>query len=151
MEQLAQRMTLWNETKSVPVSKEQARVAQMIVKDYLEPRFEKVFSRCSYGYRPGKNAHQALSAVRENCRQNDWVIDLGIKGFFDNINHQKLWLAIDKHVSEKWVKTYITRWLTAPVQKNSGDITIFKFEMSFCTDSRLAVILNRIKYKSTIL
>lgn len=98
------------------------RVAQMVVKDYLEPRFEKIFSHCSYGYRPGKNAHQALSAVRENCRQKDWVIDLDIKGFFDNINHQKLLLAIDKHVSEKWVKMYLTRWLTAPVQKIRGDM-----------------------------
>ncbi|MBU2649762.1 MAG: group II intron reverse transcriptase/maturase, partial [Bacteroidetes bacterium] len=58
------------------------RVAQMVVKDYLEPRFEKIFSPHSYGYRPGKNAHQALESVRENCWMMDWVIDLDIKGFF---------------------------------------------------------------------
>ena len=109
-------------TRSLGIPTISDRVAQMVVKDYLEPRFEKVFSCSSYGYRPGKNAHQALSAIRKNCRQNDWVIDLDIKGFFDSINHQKLLLAIDKHVSEKWVKMYITRWLTAPVQKTSGDM-----------------------------
>jgi RNA-directed DNA polymerase len=52
------------------------RVAQMVVKDLLEPRFENIFSPHSYGYRPGKNSHQALSAVRENVRMLDWVIDL---------------------------------------------------------------------------
>ena len=98
------------------------RVAQMVVKDYLEPRFEKIFSPHSYGYRPGKNAHQALSAVRENIRVLDWVIDLDIKGFFDNIDHTKLMLAIEKHVSEKWCLMYIKRWLTTPVQTKTGEL-----------------------------
>ena len=61
------------------------RVAQMVVKEYLEPRFEQIFSQNSYGYRPNRNAHQALESVRINCRKTDWVIDLDIKGFFDNI------------------------------------------------------------------
>ena len=98
------------------------RVAQMVVKDYLEPRFEKIFSPHSYGYRPGKNAHQALAAVRENSRVLDWVIDLDIKGFFDNIDHTKLMLAIEKHVSEKWCLMYIKRWLTTPVQTKTGEL-----------------------------
>lgn len=54
------------------------RVAQMVVKMYLEPRFEKIFSPNSYGYRPNKSAHQALAAVRENCWETSWVIDLDI-------------------------------------------------------------------------
>lgn len=98
------------------------RVAQMVIKGYLEPRFEKIFSPQSYGYRPGKNAHQALATARENCRMMDWVIDLDIKGFFDNIDHQKLLLALEKHVNEKWCLTYIKRWLTAPVQAKSGEL-----------------------------
>jgi len=98
------------------------RVGQMVVKDYLEPRFEKLFSPHSYGYRPERNAHQALSAVRANCRATDWVIDLDIKGFFDNIDHDKLLKAVKKHVGEKWCIMYIERWLQMPVQTKSGKL-----------------------------
>lgn len=98
------------------------RVAQTVVKDYLEARFEKIFSPNSYGYRPDKSAHQALEKVRQNCRKTDWVIDLDIKGFFDNIDHDRLMLAVQKHVSEKWCLTYIQRWLTMPVQTKSGEL-----------------------------
>jgi len=98
------------------------RVAQMVVKDYLEPRFEQLFSPHSYGYRSGKNAPQALSAVRENVRMLDWVIDLDIKGFFDTIDHVKLMLALEKHVSEKWCLMYIERWLQTPVQTKTGEL-----------------------------
>lgn len=98
------------------------RVAQMVVKEYLEPRFEQIFSPHSYGYRPNRNAHQALEAVRSNCKKTDWVIDLDIKGFFDNIDHDKLLLAIEKHVNEKWCILYIKRWLQMPVQTKSGEL-----------------------------
>ena len=77
------------------------RVGQMAVKMYIEPRLEKIFSPNSYGYRPKRNAHQALESVRKNCWKTDWVIDLDIKGFFDNIDHSKLMLALEKHVTEK--------------------------------------------------
>jgi group II intron reverse transcriptase/maturase len=98
------------------------RVGQMVVKEYLESRFEKIFSPHSYGYRPKKDAHQALREVRKNCWKTDWVIDLDIKGFFDNIDHEKLMLAIGKHVPEKWVRLYITRWLNMPVLTKSGKL-----------------------------
>ena len=98
------------------------RVAQMAVKDYLEPRFEEIFSTHSYGYRPNKNAHQALAVVRENCWKYDWVIDLDIKGFFDNISHEKLMKAIHRHVPEKWACMYIQRWLNMPVQTKTGEL-----------------------------
>ncbi len=97
------------------------RVGQMVIKDYLEPRFEVIFTPNSYGYRPGKSAHQALLQVRENCWKLNWVIDLDIEGFFDNIDHDKLMLALEKHVQENWVKMYIRRFLTAPVQKATGE------------------------------
>lgn len=90
------------------------RVGQMVVKMFIEPRFEAIFSPSSYGYRPNKNAHHALQRVRENCWKQDWVIDLDIKGFFDNIDHGKLMLAVKKHVPENWVNLYIARWLEAP-------------------------------------
>ena len=98
------------------------RVGQMVVKDYIEPRLEEMFSPNSYGYRPNKNAHQALESVRKNCWKTDWVIDLDIKGFFDNISHDKLMLAVEKHVPENWARLYIARWLTTPVLTKSGEL-----------------------------
>ncbi|GGX35840.1 group II intron reverse transcriptase/maturase [Aquimarina muelleri] len=98
------------------------RVGQMAVKMFIEPRLEAVFSPNSYGYRPKRNAHQALSKVRENCWKQDWVIDLDIKGFFDTIDHNKLMLAVKKHVPEKWILLYIKRWLEAPVFTTSGEL-----------------------------
>ncbi len=98
------------------------RVAQMVVKDYLEPRMERIFHESSYGYRPNRSAHDALAKARRNCWLYSWVVDIDIKGFFDNISHEKLLLSIDKHVNEKWVKMYIKRWLNAPVQKEGGEL-----------------------------
>jgi group II intron reverse transcriptase/maturase len=54
----------------------------------------------------------------------DWVIDLDIKGFFDNIDHGKLMLALKKHVNEPWCLMYIRRWLTAPVQTKTGELVL---------------------------
>lgn len=100
------------------------RVAQQVIKDYLEPRLEESFHDSSYGYRPLRDAHQALESVRENVRKYAWVIDLDITAFFDNVNHEKMMLALDRHVGEKWVKMYVKRWLEAPVQKANGDLII---------------------------
>ena len=54
----------------------------------------------------------------------DWVIDLDIKGFFDNIDHSKMMLAIEKHVPEKWARLYIARWLASPVMTKSGSLVL---------------------------
>ena len=62
------------------------RIAQMVVKRYLEPLVEPVFHRDSYGYRPGKSALEAVGAARQRCWRRDWVLDLDIKGFFDSID-----------------------------------------------------------------
>lgn len=63
------------------------RIAQEVVKTYLEPRLEAAFLPQSYGYRPKKSAHQALEEVRINVRHYAWVIDMDIKSFFDEVNH----------------------------------------------------------------
>jgi group II intron reverse transcriptase/maturase len=70
------------------------RVAQMVVKDYLEPELEKYFHPDSYGYRPGKSALDAVGMARKRCWKNDWVLDLDIKGFFDNIDHDLMMRAV---------------------------------------------------------
>lgn len=98
------------------------RIAQEVVKTYLEPRMEAIFSPHSYGYRPNKSAHNALEAVRKNVRQYSWVIDMDIKAFFDEVNHELLFKAIDKHVPEKWIRMYIIRWLECPIQTSKGEL-----------------------------
>ena len=98
------------------------RVAQKVVKDYLEPKLESVFSPNSFGYRPRRSAHQALEKARQMCRRYEWVIDLDIKGFFDTLDHALLMKAVRKHTQEKWVLMYIERWLQAPVQTPEGEL-----------------------------
>lgn len=98
------------------------RIAQTVIKDYMEASIDKLFHENSYGYRPLKSAHQALESARRNVMQYDWVIDMDIKGFFDNLSHELLLKALDKVVAEKWVKMYCKRWLEMPVQKLDGTI-----------------------------
>lgn len=99
------------------------RVAQMVVKMQLEPQLEPLFHEDSYGYRPFKSAHQAIGRARERCWKHDWVLDLDIKGFFDNIPHDLMMKAVRKHTSEKWIELYIERWLKAPAQDEQGNLT----------------------------
>ncbi len=100
------------------------RVAQQVVKNYLEPRLEEEFSESSYGYRPNKSAHEALRSVRLNVRKFAWVIDLDIQAFFDNVCHKKVMLTLDRHVStsESWIKMYVQRWLEAPAMTEHGEL-----------------------------
>jgi group II intron reverse transcriptase/maturase len=98
------------------------RIAQMVVKRVVEPELEKHFHNDSYGYRPGKSAHEAIGRARERCWKYDWVLDLDIKGFFDNIPHDLLMRALQHHVNEKWVLLYVERWLKAPVQMPDGSV-----------------------------
>jgi len=62
------------------------RVAQMVVKQHLEPGLEEIFDPDSYGYRPAKSAHQAVEQARQRCWSHDWVLDLDIKGFLDRVS-----------------------------------------------------------------
>lgn len=98
------------------------RIAQQVIKSYLEPRLEAEFHEDSYGYRSLKSAHEALQSVRENVREYAWVVDMDIKSFFDEVNHELLQKALERHVEEKWVKMYITRWLEAPIEKADGTL-----------------------------
>ena len=92
------------------------RVAQQVVKNVLECKLERVFHEDSYGYRPNKSAHQAVEKCRQRCLERAWVIDLDIKGFFDNLDHSLLFKALDRHTDQKWLLCYVDRWLKAPVQ-----------------------------------
>ena len=98
------------------------RVAQMVVKMYLEPSLEPHFHPDSYGYRPGKSAIQAVGTARERCWRNDWVLDLDLKGFFDNLDHAQMMELVRRHTECRWIQLYIERWLKAPAQTRDGTL-----------------------------
>jgi len=98
------------------------RVAQMVVKQVLQPNLEPIFLPDSYGYRPGKSALDAVAVTRKRCWQYDWVLEFDVKGLFDNIDHSLLRRALEKHTGCEWVRLYIGRWLTAPLQLADGTL-----------------------------
>jgi RNA-directed DNA polymerase len=98
------------------------RIAQTVVRGLLEPGLEQIFHEDSYGYRPGKSAIKALSRARERCWNQSWVVDVDIKGYFDNIGHDLLMKAIRLHCQSKWMLLYIERWLKAPLQRIDGTV-----------------------------
>ncbi len=98
------------------------RVAQMVAKLHLEPIVEPLFHRDSYGYRPKRSAKQALTVARQRCWKKHWVIDLDIKGFFDNLDHERILKAVRHNTSTPWLLTYIERWLKAPMQLEDGTL-----------------------------
>jgi RNA-directed DNA polymerase len=98
------------------------RVAQMVVKLYLEPMVEPSFHQDSYGYRANKSAVEAVGVARQRCWRYDWVLDLDIKGFFDNIDHSLLLRAVRKHTDCRWILLYVERWLKAPALEADGTL-----------------------------
>jgi group II intron reverse transcriptase/maturase len=98
------------------------RIAQTVVKQRLEPGIDPQFHRDSYGYRPGRSAHQALEQARERCWSQGWVIDLDIKSFFDTLDHELMMRAIKRYTKERWILLYVERWLKASVKKVDGTI-----------------------------
>jgi RNA-directed DNA polymerase len=98
------------------------RIAQTVVKRFLEPLVEPCFHADSYGYRPGRSALQAVGVCQRRCWQQDWVIDLDIAAFFDTLDHALLLKAVRHHTSERWVVLSIERWLAAPMQTVEGTL-----------------------------
>lgn len=92
------------------------RVAQMAALLILEPIFEADFLDCSYGFRPGRSAHQALATIREHLRQGyTAVYDADLKGYFDSIPHDQLMACLRMRISDRSVLRLIRLWLEAPV------------------------------------
>lgn len=98
------------------------RIAQMVVKQLIEPELDQIFLADSYGYRPGKSALDAVGVTRKRCWRYDWVLEFDIKGLFDNLPHDLLLKAVHKHVKCRWALLYIARWLTAPMEQDGQRI-----------------------------
>lgn len=96
----------------IPIIKD--RVIQMAVKIVIEPVFEADFLECSYGFRPKRNAHQALDRIRrDTAKKGWWVVDADIKEYFNNINHEKLMLLVKQRISDRRILKMIRKWLKA--------------------------------------
>jgi RNA-directed DNA polymerase len=98
------------------------RIAQTVVRLYLEPTVEPIFHVDSYGYRPGRSALAAVATCRERCWRSNWVIDLDIRSFFDTLPHYIVLWAVAKHTDQRWVLLYLERWLKAPLQLADGTL-----------------------------
>jgi len=98
------------------------RVAQTVIKGIAEPKLEPHFHKNSFGYRPNRNAHQAIRQASEQSWQKAWVVDLDIEGFFDNLDHKLLLEVLRYYITEKYVLMYIERWLKAPIEHEDGKL-----------------------------
>ncbi len=96
------------------------RVAQQVTKMYLEPIVDPKFHNDSFGYRPGRSQHHALAVAKKRCWKYDWVLEVDIKGYFDNIDHELMMMVLKTHTEEKWVLLYVERWLKAEIRKIDG-------------------------------
>jgi RNA-directed DNA polymerase len=98
------------------------RIAQTVVRLYLEPVVEPLFHPDSYGYRPGRSALDAVGACRERCWRANWVLDLDIRAFFDSVPHDLVLRAVSRHTDQRWILLYVERWLKAPLQQPDGHV-----------------------------
>ncbi len=98
------------------------RIAQTVAYLYMEPEVEPVFHPDSYGYRPGRSAHDALRTCRQRCWKYDWVLDLDLKSFFDSLDHSLVLKAVARHTNLRWILLYVERWLKAPLQLEDGTL-----------------------------
>ena len=94
------------------------RVVQQALKNVIEPIFEAEFSDSSFGYRPGKNAKQAIERIEEvRDEGHEWVVDADIKAFFDTVNHEKLIDEVAERISDGRVLRLIRSFLEADIME----------------------------------
>nr|WP_237690643.1 group II intron reverse transcriptase/maturase [Paenibacillus caui] len=94
------------------------RVIQMATKLVVEPIFETDFQEASFGFRPKRSAKGALDRIRKACnRKGNWVIDVDIQGYFDNINQEKLMKLVEMRISDRRILKLVRKWLTAGVME----------------------------------
>ncbi len=96
------------------------RIAQEVARTHLERMVEPQFHPNSFGYRPGRNCHQAVEKATNNAFTHCWAIDLDIKSFFDTIDHSLMIKAVKHYCKDKWVLMYVQRWLTAGIVQHDG-------------------------------
>ena len=95
------------------------RLIQQAVMQVLQSRWDAEFSEHSYGFRPGRSAHQAVAKAQQYIAEGRrWVVDLDLEKFFDRVNHDKLMASIARRVADKRMLKLIRAFLTAGVMEN---------------------------------
>ena len=95
------------------------RLIQQAIGQVLTSLFEPVFSPHSYGFRPGRRAHDAVEAAQGYIREGyTWVVDIDLEKFFDRVNHDKLMARVARVVKDKRVLKLIRRYLQSGVMVN---------------------------------
>ncbi|WP_250542835.1 reverse transcriptase domain-containing protein, partial [Escherichia coli] len=92
------------------------RIAQGAIKLFMEEKLDPIFHADSYGYRPGKSAHDALKQCAIRCWRYSWILEVDISAFFDHVKHDLVLKALEHHGMPKWVILYCRRWMEAPMQ-----------------------------------
>jgi len=115
-------------TRPIGIPTFEDKVAQRAVSMLLEAIYEQDFHPNSYGFRPGRSAHQALEELqrRPTYWEHCWVIEADIQSFFDAIDHKRLRSVLDQRVQDGVLRRLIDRWLNAGVLEN-GNIRLAKF------------------------
>ena len=96
------------------------RVAQTVAANRIGTVTEGFFHEDSYGYRPGRGAHDALAVARKRCWEFGWVVESGIRAFSGSVPHDLVVRAVEALRLPAWVLLYVKRWLTAPVIMPDG-------------------------------
>ena len=111
-------------TRPIGIPTLEDKVLQRAVLMVLEPIFEQDFLDCSYGFRPGRSAHQALEALWRGLMQmgGGWIIDLDIESFFDDVDWGHLRNFLDQRVRDGVIRRAIGKWLNAGVME-SGEVS----------------------------
>ncbi len=112
-----------NKTRPIGIPTLEDKVLQRAVLMVLEPVYEQDFLDCSYGFRPGRSAHQALDALWRGLMAmgGGWIIDLDIQSFFDNVDCGHLRSFLDRRVRDGVIRRAIGKWLNAGVME-SGEV-----------------------------
>ena len=105
-----------NRTLGIPTVLD--RLIQQAIHQVLSPIFEEGFSEHSYGFRPGRSAHDAVRAAQKYVKAGKrWVVDIDLKAFFDQVDHDKLMHLVGQRIRDKAVLKLIGKYLRAPMQR----------------------------------
>ena len=94
------------------------RLLQQAISQWLSPKYEEEFSNYSYGFREGRNAHQAVLQAQQNLNEGyEWIIELDLEKFFDKVNHDKLMGLLAKRIEDKLTLKLIRSYLTSGIME----------------------------------